>query len=249
MELKQLDYEPVSMLEGKVPAEKWRHLYAAPRTVEDIQRGWRETFGIAVITREPLVVIDVDDGAIAADILERCGLKDAPICRTPSGGLHAHGLLRKGVERSRTIKVKGEDADLLTGIGLSIIPPTPGYEWLGPGLPALDELPKCKVAWTRERTKKAARIILSPAGSAVGEVRDSLSRIANPEAYCLKIPSVQGQNGSKGLVRVVCVMRDAGRTPEQTLAFLRDVWNAQCAVPPWSEGEIVYAINRHFGKR
>ena len=68
-----------------------------------------------------------------------------------------------------------------------------------------------------------------------------------PERYCLTIASVQGQNGSRGLVRMVCVMRDAGRTPAQTLDYALSIWNPTCADPPWSENEIRHAIRRHYG--
>ena len=37
--------------------------------------------------------------------------------------------------------------------------------------------------------------------------------------------------GSRGLVRVVCVMRDAGRTPQQAFDFIMERWNAACARP------------------
>lgn len=79
------------------------------------------------------------------------------------------------------------------------------------------------------------------------ELPESTSGIRNPEAYCLKIESIQGQNGSKGLVRVVCILRDAGRTAEQAFDFIMNHWNPVCARPKWSAKEVMHAINRHFG--
>ena len=98
-----------------------------------------------------------------------------------------------------------------------------------------------KVGWTRERTRRRANVTLAYIGNrpaAQGPIRF-------PEAYCLRVPSVQGQNGSRGLVRVVCVLRDAGRTRADIVAFVRDVWGPACCVPPWTETEIRHCIDRH----
>jgi hypothetical protein len=72
--------------------------------------------------------------------------------------------------------------------------------------------------------------------------------VRHPEAYVLRIASVQGQNGSAALVRAVCVMRDAGRSAHETATYLCGVWSPACAVPPWSESEIVHAVRRHFAR-
>lgn len=72
--------------------------------------------------------------------------------------------------------------------------------------------------------------------------------IKNPFEYVLKIESIQGSGGSKGLVRAVCVLRDAGVPPAQALSFLVSTWNQQPTrvVPPWSEADILRAIKRHY---
>lgn len=78
-------------------------------------------------------------------------------------------------------------------------------------------------------------------------VLDRQSVIRNPEKYVLSIESHQGSHGSKGLVRAVLIMRDAGRTMNQTFEYLRDVWNKPPRViPPWGDREIAHAIERHF---
>ena len=69
----------------------------------------------------------------------------------------------------------------------------------------------------------------------------------HPEAYCLRIESHQGCNGSAGLVRAVCVLRDAGKSAQEVFEFLTRVWNVPPRVtPPWSEAEVAYAVRRHF---
>jgi hypothetical protein len=179
-------------------------------------------------------------------VLQSCGLTDAPICRTPRGGFHVHARVRKGVALRRTIKLKGEDIDLLTGPSLSILPPhaneegTP-YEWLTGGLPEKSRLPLARIGWTRERVKKVAK-------RTVCQSEDLLpcqGSIRFPEAYCLRIESVQGRNGSRGLVRVVSVLRDAGRTPEQIFTFVKSIWGPACCRPLWADHEILHCIDRH----
>lgn len=85
----------------------------------------------------------------------------------------------------------------------------------------------------------------------VPEVRfESRSNIRNPKAYALRIESHQGFNGSEGLVRAVCVLRDAGVSSQEAFTFLVSDWNREPRVtPPWSEAEIAYAIRRHYQTR
>jgi hypothetical protein len=92
--------------------------------------------------------------------------------------------------------------------------------------------------------EKSERSAATPSVGAPGVARGP---IRHPEAYCLQITSHQGANGSAGLVRAVCVLRDAGRSAHEALEFLTRVWNVPPRVtPPWSEAEIAYAIRRHF---
>lgn len=170
LDLHAKEYTPVAMVLGtKTPAEKWSHLYDQGRTIESIRaRSW-EGFGISIICREPVVVIDVDDENDLDRVLEKCGAKGSPICRTPSGGFHVHGKLRKGVERSRKIRVHGKPCDLLVGRSLSILH-SPGYEWLGNGLPHISELPLLRVGWTYERERKRIQSVIAPEVCAASDI-------------------------------------------------------------------------------
>src|SRR4051812_27335809 len=100
--LHERGYIPVAIVEKtKLPAEKWRHLYEQGRSYDSIISRWKGArLGVAIITKG-MVVIDVDDENQLNLALDRCGLKEAPICKTPSGGFHVHGRMRAGVERSR----------------------------------------------------------------------------------------------------------------------------------------------------
>ncbi len=115
------------------------------------------------------------------------------------------------------------------------------YEWLGEGLIAIADLPVATIGWTQTRTRKRTRKVLE------GELDlpEGTGSIRFPEQYCLRIESVQGQNGSRALVRVVCLLRDAGRSPEQIFEFVKQVWGPACCRPEWSDREIRHCIDRH----
>ena len=143
LELAKNGYIPVAMLPGtKVPAERgWQEWPGRPLTEESIARRWKGTRNGIALLCHGLVVLDVDDANKLDLVLEKCGLKEAPICRTPRGGYHVHARARKGMELRRRIKVHGQDIDLLTGPSLSILPPHTNeagvpYEWLTRRAPA-----------------------------------------------------------------------------------------------------------------
>jgi hypothetical protein len=86
--LAQKGYIPVAMIPGtKLPAEReWQGWPNRDLTEELIARRWQGTRnGIALFCHD-LVVLDIDDADKLDLVLERCGLKQAPICRTPRGG-------------------------------------------------------------------------------------------------------------------------------------------------------------------
>lgn len=72
------------------------------------------------------------------------------------------------------------------------------------------------------------------------------NKVKNLDAYLAKIESVQGKNGSAGLMRAAYVCRDAGCSEaEATIALLK--WNNGPTVsPPWSDTEIARAVTRAF---
>lgn len=73
-------------------------------------------------------------------------------------------------------------------------------------------------------------------------------QVKNVRAYLAKVVSVQGQNGSAGLVRAAAVAMDAGLSEsEATIELLH--WNSGPTVsPPWSHEEIARAVTRVFQK-
>lgn len=228
----------------KVPLVKWKQFEAAPPTAELYARWFRGTRNnIALLTRG-MVLIDCDDPAAADLVLRHCG--DTPWkVRTPRGGIHLGFRRRMGVVLKNAVKVKGLPIDVRTDGGLEVIPNSAtehgAYSWLGDGLLPIAALPVARVGWMRTRSRKRR-----PRGAAGPEVfGPGQGSIRFPEAYCMRIESVQGQNGSRGLVRVVCVLRDAGRSPQQIVDFVTRVWGPARCRPEWSEREVWHCVRRH----
>lgn len=230
-------YIPVAMVRGtKTPAEKWSHLYDQGRTIESIRERWRHDYGLAIICKG-LVVIDVDEENTLDMVVEKCGAKDAPICKTPSGGFHIHGRLRKGVERSRKIRIHGEPCDLLVGRSLSILPPSVGenwvpYEYLATELPPIDELPLLRVAWTYERERKRIQSVILPEACGKSDI------LRRGRGYVDRFDrrAVSGQGGHTSLFVAalkICgfVKKLAGGEQEAWQLLL--YYNATKCDPPW----------------
>lgn len=228
----------------KIPLVKWKPFRYEKPTPALYERWFRGTRNNIALLCGGMVLFDCDDPDQAALVLAECG--DTPHrVATPRGGIHLGYRRRMGVVLKNIVKVKGLEIDIRTDGGLEVIPNSHTehgpYSWLGPGLSAIADLPVANIGWTRERRPKPRRVP-DPKTDLLGLGQ---GRIKFPETYCLKIESVQGQNGSRGLVRVVCVLRDAGRSPEQIFDFVKRVWGPACARPEWSDGEIRHCIERH----
>lgn len=225
----------------KFPMVKWKRWQTELPTKELLEAWFADTRANVALICSGAVLFDCEDEETARLVIERTG--DTPDkVRTPGGGIHLKFRKRKGVAVANQVKVKGLNFDFRTDGGVSLVPESETdkgrYTRIGE-MTRLGDLPVAKIGWTRERVKRVLR--------APEKYGPSNSRIRSPESYCLKIQSVQGENGSRNLVRVVCVMRDAGRTPQQIFAFIEDVWGPACCRPQWSEKEILHAIHRHCG--
>lgn len=73
--------------------------------------------------------------------------------------------------------------------------------------------------------------------------------VKNVRSYISRIESIQGQNGSAGLIRAASVCRDAGLSESQaTIELLR--WNEGATVrPPWDHSEIARAVTNVYGRQ
>lgn len=189
---------------------------------------------LGIKTGNNLIVLDIDSTQLEKIdfILKNVG--DTPMkMRSPSGGLHLYFRTRAEVQYGNGVRQRGEPYDLRWN-GCFIVSPQSksaegvAYEWIGEMLPVA-ELPIIKIRPLRERKRIKTKARKSDAKQVVSNTVSGVRDILYPEAYCMKILSIQGQNGSAALVRVVCILRDAGRSPQQTLDFLRQKWNPVCA--------------------
>jgi hypothetical protein len=228
----------------KIPMVKWKH-YQTELPPPTLLREWflGTRANIAIVTTG-LVVFDCDDPSLAARVVAECGNTPHRL-RTPSGGVHLAYRRRNGLRLSNRVKVKGLLVDIRTDGGLEMLPfsvtDQGPYVWLGSGLFPIKQLPVAKIGWTRDRTRKRTQTTLDQ----LGLLPEGKGRIKFPERYCMQIESIQGQNGSRGLVRVVCILRDAGRNAAQIFDFVHRVWGPACAVPEWSEREIRHCVERY----
>jgi hypothetical protein len=151
--------------------------------------------------------------------------------------------MRWGVERSRKIRIHGEPFDLLTGMSLSIVPPSVGangrpYEWLTPGLPRIEDLPLVNVAWTRERVRRAVQVVEAPAeGERALLVKRARGYLATVEG------AVSGQRGHDRTFRVACVLAQKfGLSFEEAWPLLKE-WSELTCEPPWSDRELEHKLS------
>lgn len=88
----------------------------------------------------------------------------------------------------------------------------------------------------------------------IKDVRDSVGLLTrgpinNLKSYVMKIESIQGQNGSAGLIRFVAICRDHGMSESQTMLWLLE-WNKGSTVSPhWPDEELARATTRVFAKK
>lgn len=237
---------------------KWKVRQERRLTRVELQRTFmRRDCGIAIICGElaetgvNVLGIDFDHPAE----FERA-LREWPApgmaTRTPKG-FHGYWQVPLGVRLKNSVDVLGREIDVRHHGAYLLAPPSWSadtkfrYEWLPPGPCPAKELPFFPAEVLQAPRVEKPAVEMLPA--VASPVRKAAGTILHPEAYCMRVESEQGKNGSKGLVRVVCIMREAGRSPAQAYDFIRNTWSPQRAKPPWSDREIVHAIRRHYGLR
>jgi hypothetical protein len=172
--------------------------------------------------------------------------------RSGGGGLHRWFqqpeavtvvLSKNGMQGIPGLDVKGWH-------GLIVLPgsvhPETGkcYEFvLGKELTELHRLPVFNPAWVREMRREP--LSMPCLGHRDSPVNDT---IRDMRAYIRAIPSVQGQNGSRALMRVCYLLRDTGHDFHGALAELAS-WNEVCAFPPWSPKELIHGLTNAFKKK
>jgi hypothetical protein len=252
--LAQNGYTPVAIRRrSKVPAERWRRWLFEQPTEQSIRDRWEGTdLDVAILCKDLLVFdLDADDEALLAHVLEQAGCEAAPVCRTPSGGFHVHTRALHTLGSRRRFTVRGKPIDLLTGVSLSIVPPSEGYSWLTKGLPAKSDLPCGSTDWAGVRGTDAALPAEIPA------VWD-MSRMHRRAAAWLSVvaresPAVSGRGGHNATYRVTCRLthpppRGFGMDREAAIRLMLSVYNPRCH-PPWRFKEIVHKVDDALKRR
>ena len=240
-----MGYRPIPLIPGtKRSRVKWAVYRARPPTEKEIRSWFRSgPRNIALVTGNDVVVVDVDDPAMACMVIERCGYTPMR-CRTP-GGMHLYYAMPDG-GLPTAVRVHGMPIDIRSD-GACVVCPWSrnaagvSYEWVTGIVPAAD-LPPLDALWLRERMPKR---VVTPtmasdnAGRAVRRARGYLSHIEG---------AIAGEGGHARTFRVACVLAiKFGLTEEQAWPLINE-WNEQCE-PPWSEKELLHKLQDAFKLR
>lgn len=239
LNLQRQGYSLVLLKEGTKEARFSGYQKRSPPTRAEIQH-WmrREKLNIGILLKG-LTIIDIDgpDGQKWAD---DNGLV-SPMETVTSRGFHRF-FQGRAVE-TNVIQYRAKMVDILVN-GFITAPPSWiaknewRYQWKSAPVPR-SELPTIPEG-----------IITVPKREIILSNHPALTRpsvIRNPEKYVLSVTSHQGSFGSRGLVRAVLILRDAGKTMQEAFAYLKEVWNQPPrVVPPWSDHEIAKCIERHY---
>ena len=242
-----LDYQVVPM-RGKRPI--LRNWQETPMGKRDIDRliAWYQLTAYGILLGSPVCVLDKDGRSReTSDFLKEHGAK-SPMEVLTKRGVHSYFSIPKELE-VKTSKIKWRNLGLdvkLTGAVVGRGSEVEGFTRrlkAGKRMVPVGELPPLPSSLVSLLNETQTKVQVT-----VAEVRfESRSQIRNPRAYALRIESHQGANGSSGLVRAVCVCRDAGMSSQETLEFLVSEWNREPRVtPPWPEEEIVRCSIRMY---
>jgi Bifunctional DNA primase/polymerase, N-terminal. len=149
-----------------VPGGKRPHSPLVPHGINDatcdrvvVELWWRVCpyCGVALVPPRKVLVLDVDVPDAWAELSGLTGVEEAPRARTPSGGWHLWFWVGPDGDRLKaTVRaLLGVD---LRGLGRTalVVPPTPGYVWEVPLLPA-HSLPPLPEALRRKLLPKDSK--------------------------------------------------------------------------------------------
>lgn len=237
-------------LHGKTPLMKqWPKLELGEGDI----RAWsKRGVNWGALTGDPLIVIDTDTGKAERWVQER-GITSSVMVRSGRGGLH------RWFRKPETVTIiRGKNGvhgigglDVKAWHGCIVLPgsvhPETGntYAFLpGKELHELGELPVFNPQWIAEGRLKSPQPFPS-----FGTAPNHLERhIRDIRAYIRAISSVQGQNGSRALMRVCYLLIEGGFSYGEALAEVT-AWNEVAAFPPWSPSELVRAVANAFQRK
>jgi hypothetical protein len=216
----------------KVPKVRWK-IWQTLMPPLQLQEEWfSEPCNIAIITTG-MALFDAEDEERAVLVAAHCG--DTPHrLRSPGGGQHLGYRLRKGCTLSNRVKIKGLPIDIKTNGGLEMIPNSETekgrYEWLGPGLRPIAELPVARVGWTRTRVRRRVR-------AAVEECCEGSFLLYRVRRYIDTFArAVSGRNGHRtafvAFLKIVSLVRRLGGGESEAWQLCL-YYNATKCDPAW----------------
>jgi hypothetical protein len=237
---------PLSYRSKKPPKGfAWKELTQRRVTEEEI----REWFccdtktNIALLCGQVSGVAAIDaDSLPAARALFRV-LPYTPAMEKTASGVHFILRLPEGLILPPAVKttIKGIRCDIrgeasYIAMSPSLHPTGKRYEWVNWPWD-LEDVPAFDPEWLQEMQQS----VREPHRLTRGQVR-------NVDAYLSRIESIQGQAGSRGLIRACAVCRDAGLTETEAMGKLM-LWNSGPTVnPSWSTEELARAVTRTYAK-
>jgi hypothetical protein len=219
----------------------WRPYQARRPTIAELHSWFAPgamNRGIVTGTISGLVVLDADCEDAMKHVLTRW---PTPMQTLTASGKRHFFYAHPGVPVRNGVRRLGQPLDVRGDGGYVVAPGSVidgrRYEALGDWNPA--SLPTFEPTWIQPAP------CCAPAPPPVA--RDTIleGSIRNVRSYLRRIPSVEGQNGSRGLMRVCYVLvgqgYDFGRAKEELAA-----WNSEVPVGPWTERELVRALTNAF---
>jgi hypothetical protein len=228
-------------LRGKIPAlDHWKHLTQRLPTHAELLFWFyeerRHDIGIICGQVSRIVVLDGDSQEMV-EWLERQLPRTGMQTKTAKGK-HFYYRLREGQHLPPRVHVNQMMLDFRGEGSYAAAAPSihsdTGQRYERIGSWNMKDVPFFDPSWVD---------LLEPEGR-------SLSRkgIRNLDGYLAKVESLQGSNGSAGLVRACALCRDAGLTEAEAIVKLI-VWNQSPVVqPPWSMDELARAVSRTYQK-
>lgn len=220
-------------LRGKVPfLTDWPNRASVdPDTLKQWHASGRYNIGVPTGSANNMLVVDFDDRAIASAFYRRHRGK-LKTCVVTRRGLHV--AFRPPADTWPSSTFPGGDLKSDGGQVCWPVSEVQGhvYRFLdGHGLVPPSELPLFDPDYLPKSGKRP--ITRKPVG--------------NVAAYVMKVQSIQGQNGSHGLVRACAICRDAGLTESDAMLVLLK-WNDQTdrVSPPWPPEDIARACHRMY---
>ncbi len=222
----ELGFAPVPC-RGKVPAVRWKLWQMRLPTREQVAEMFaRPGLNVAIVTTG-MALFDCDDPVKAGLVLAECG--DTPHkVKTPRGGIHLGYRKRVGVLLRNQVRVKGEPIDIRTDGGIEVIEGRTedgAYELLGQLRP-LAELPVARIAWTRERKRRAAARVMPASEPGEGAALRYVERIDE---------SRQGHGGSSACFVAMLKILSLTRGDEARAWRLALHYNRTRCDPRWCE--------------